>query len=292
MWYITRETKNFIKLRHQYMLSPFNAGRMSSKTVVFTDVPVEYQNKAKLAELFGEAYKWSWLVTDVKELTKLVEERDKVAFKLEGAEIKLAQTAVKNQIKVDKKNKKGKQAPTQTKTGSGDEKTLTQDAGDAEAQVHGSHLVAEKDYPKHRPGKFPMSLFKKKVDTIQWSRTQLEEGNGPLTKALDIHTLQEQKDTLLPAVIVEFTTQQEAQTAFRRMSPRKEPKMNPRGIDATPEEIVWENLKIKAPMRRIRKIAAQTFITLMIIFWSIPVAIVGAISNINYLTDSKLPHNP
>jgi hypothetical protein len=40
-------------------------------------------------------------------------------------------------------------------------------------------------------------------------------------------------------------------------------------------------------MRKLRKFGTSTFLTLMIIFWAIPVAVVGAISNINYLTDSE-----
>jgi hypothetical protein len=63
--------------------------------------------------------------------------------------------------------------------------------------------------------------------------------------------------------------------------------MNPRAISVTPGEVVWKNLKIKKTERRGRKIAATTFITLMIIFWAIPVAVVGAISNINYLVERK-----
>ncbi|TVY83414.1 putative membrane protein [Lachnellula suecica] len=59
--------------------------------------------------------------------------------------------------------------------------------------------------------------------------------------------------------------------------------MNPMAIGATPNEIVWKNLKIKKTQRTLRRILTRTIITLMIIFWAIPVAVVGAISNINYL---------
>jgi hypothetical protein len=92
---------------------------------------------------------------------------------------------------------------------------------------------------------------------------------------------------LLSAAFVEFNTQQAAEAAFRRMSPRKAPKMDPRTIGATPGEIVWGNLRIKKYEQLVRTTAANSFITVMIIFWPIPVAVIGAISSINYLTDSE-----
>lgn len=99
MWIITRETIYFINLRRAYLLAPFNAARMSSRTVLFSDVPAEYQNKEKLQTLFSGSMKRAWLATDCKDLSDKVEERDKDALKLEGAEIKLIQIANKRRLK-------------------------------------------------------------------------------------------------------------------------------------------------------------------------------------------------
>lgn len=266
MYIITRETIYFINLRHAYMLSPFTASKMSSRTVLFTDVPKEFQSKEKLRELFGTTMKRSWLVTDSKSLDKLVEERDKDALKLEGAEIKLSQTATKNKIKWEKKNKATKPPHP-----------------DAEAQHPGGQWLQKKDRPTNRTGKIP--LIGKKVDTIEWTRSELRRIIPEIQKAQLAHINNEVK--LVGSVFVEFTTQQAAQSAYRRMSPRHGPKMNPRAINAKPSEIIWANLKIGKFQRMIRKILTQTFITVMILFWAIPVAVVGAISNINYLVACK-----
>lgn len=273
MYIITRETIYFINLRHAYLLSPFNAARISSRIVLFTDVPVEYLNQEKLHGLFGATIVRTWLATDCKDLTDKVEERDKDAYKLEGAEIKLLQSANKRRIKQEKKavKKGGKVKPTA-------------DNGDAEVAIAGSQFMKPKDRPTHRLGKIP--LIGKKVDTIDWTRSELKRLAPEVTKDQTAHLKYEGK--LLPAVFVEFINQQAAQAAFRRMSPKKAPKMNPRTIDSTPGEIIWKNLRIKKTERLGRKFATNTFLTLMIIFWAIPVAVVGAISNINYLTD-KVP---
>ncbi|CZT06742.1 related to A.thaliana hyp1 protein [Rhynchosporium agropyri] len=272
MYVITRETIYFINIRHSYLLSPFNAARISSRTVLFTDVPVEYQNQDRLSALFGGALRRSWLAPDCKDLTDKVEERDKDALKLETAEIKLSQIANKRRLKWVKKNGSRKDAATRA------------DGADAEVALPGSQFMKEKDRPTHKLGKIP--LIGKKVDTIEWSRSELRRLIPEVEKE---QALKQRFDgKLLPAVFVEFQTQQAAEAAYRRMTPRKDPKLNPRAISATPKEIIWSNLKISKTQRKLRKIATTTFIVLMIIFWAIPVAVVGAISNINYLTD-KLP---
>jgi calcium permeable stress-gated cation channel len=269
MYIITRETIYFINLRHAYLLAPFNAARISSRTVLFTDVPTEYMNKEKLLALFGTSMRRAWLATDCDDLTEKVEERDKDAFMLEGAEIKLSQTANKRRLKWEKKNDKRKDAPA--------------DGADTEAAIPGARYQKQTDRPTHRLGKIP--LIGKKVDTIDWTRTELKRLIPEVEKDQIAHRKEDAK--ILNTAFVEFNNQLAAETAYRRMTPRKSPRMNPRAISTTPDEVVWKNLRIKKTERTGRKFAANTFLTLMIIFWAIPVAVVGSISNINYLTDSR-----
>ncbi|KIM95218.1 hypothetical protein OIDMADRAFT_206304 [Oidiodendron maius Zn] len=272
LFIITRETIYCINLRNAYLMSPFNASRISSRTVLFTDVPTEYLKLDKLHALFGATIRRAWLTTDCKELGKEVEKRDKAALKLESAEIKLSKKANKRRLKAEKKAAKSKKDAASAGNGV-----------DVEAGVTSEYLI-KKDRPTHRLGKIP--LIGKKVDTIEWSRSELKTLIPKIQK--EQATLRKGEGKLLPAVFVEFTTQAAAQAAFRRMSGRKAPHMNPRTISSTPDEIIWKNLKIKKVERMGRKFGTNTFLTLMIIFWAIPVAVVGAISNINYLTD-KVP---
>ena len=266
MYIITRETIYYINLRHAYLLAPFNAAKLSSRTVLFTQVPVEYLSVEKLQQLFGGSFKRCWLTTDCTELEEEVELQEKNALKLEGAEIKLSKNAIGRKLKAEKKDKKNKKptAPTQ----------------DVEANS-ASQWEDKKDRPTHRLGKIP--FIGKKVDTIEWTRSELTTSVPKIEKSQATHLKSE--GTLLPSVFVEFSTQQAAEAAFRRMSPKKAPKMNPRAISLTPDEIVWKNLKFNKAAWKSRKAATTTFIVLLIIFWSIPVAVVGAISNINYLTN-------
>ncbi|KAK6579521.1 hypothetical protein PZA11_007757 [Diplocarpon coronariae] len=269
MFVITRETIYFINIRHAYLLSPWTAARISSRTVLFTDVPAEYRNQEQLASLFGGSMKRSWLSTDCEDLTEKVEERDQDAMKLESAEIKLVQTANKRRLKWEKKNDSRK------------DELAAADGADAERAFPGARFMKAADRPRHRLGKVP--LIGKKVDTIEWCRTELTRLVPEVIKSQEMQRNFE--GSKLPSVFVEFHTQRAAEAAYRRMTPKKAPNMNPRAIGATPKEIIWSNLKITPSQRRTRKVLTTTFIVLMIVFWSIPVAVVGAISNINYLTD-------
>jgi calcium permeable stress-gated cation channel len=325
---ITRETIFFINLRNAYLLSPFNAARISARTVLFTDVPADYLKLDKLQMLFGATIRRAWLTTDCKALDDDVENRDKAAFKLEGAEIKLSKKANKLRLKAEKKAakeaKKGKQtsAPVKSEQAAAkNEKDAVesqqdavesqpdaaesqpdavesqpdgvkseQDASAAEpartdADVEAGPVISEylikKDRPTHRLGKIP--FIGKKVDTIDWCREELKTLIPRIETSQS--TLRKGDGKLLPAVFIEFTNQRAAEAAYRRMTPRRAPHMYPRAISATPDQIIWNNLKIKKYERIARKFGTNGFLTLMIIFWAIPVAVVGSISNINYLTD-------
>jgi len=250
-------------LRQAYLLAPFNASRISSRTVLFTDIPAEYLKSENLKQLFGNTFRRFWRATDTTDLEKIVEERDSIAMKLEGAEIKLSKNANKRRMKWEKK----RQHVT----------------GDEEAAL-ASKWLDKKDRPIHTLGKIP--LIGKKVDTIEWSRSELRNLVPKVQNLQELH--QKEEATILPAVFVEFTTQHAAQVAYRRMTPSKSPFMNPRAISVTPTEVIWENLRLTGKQRRNRKISATVFVALMIIFWSLPVSVVGAISNIDYLVE-KLP---
>lgn len=276
MFMITKETIFFINVRHNYMLAPFNALKISSKTVLFTFIPQEYMNETALRDVLGgeEVVTRIWMAKDCKDLTEKVEERDKDALKLENAEIKLIKAANDRRLKWEKKSikaqKKGKRMSARKHA-------------DTEANLV-SEWMKTKDRPMHRLGKIP--LIGKKVDTIRWCRDELQRLIPEVER--DQETVAGNKDATLPVAFVEFRTQREADAAYRRLSAKKSPKLDPRAIAVTPQEVIWKNLKIKKTQRRLRVIATATFLTLMIIFWAIPVAVVGAISNINYLT-AKVP---
>ena len=89
------------------------------------------------------------------------------------------------------------------------------------------------------------------------------------------------------SAFITFTSLAAAHRAAQIKLPEKKyvPFKLERTLAPQPAEIIWSNLRISYPERIVRFAATTGFVTVMIIFWAIPVAIVGSISNINYLTN-------
>ncbi|MCJ1383845.1 hypothetical protein MMC17_006959 [Xylographa soralifera] len=273
IWYmIMREMIYYINLRQAYLLSPLYANRLSSRTVLFASVPGDYLDEVKLRAMYGKKCKNLWIATDCKALQKLVDERDKVAFKLEGAETKLIKLANKARLKSLKKG-----AAHHEEASLDNNTDMNGESGSAAAR-----WIQPKDRPTHRL----KPIIGKKVDTINWCRAELER-LIPLVDAEQAkHRAGDAK--FVSSVFIEFYTQGEAQAAYQTTAHHLPLHMSPRFIGVNPDEVIWKNLRIKWWERILRNAATITFVVLLVIFWAIPVAVVGSISNINSLTD-KVP---
>lgn len=86
---ISRECVYFINLRQAYLLSPYYADRLSSRTVLFTCVPRHILEERKLRRVFGDSVKNIWIPLESDDLDDLVKEREQTATRLEKAEILL-----------------------------------------------------------------------------------------------------------------------------------------------------------------------------------------------------------
>ncbi|KAI4717328.1 DUF221-domain-containing protein [Aureobasidium sp. EXF-10727] len=256
---ITREIIYFISLRQSIITSVAYSSRMSSRTVMFTNVAEDYRKESALRELFTGVSR-VWIQPNTKALDKVVEERDKAVQKLETAENKLVQKFVKTHKKAEKKGKE-------------DKSTIDRESGRVE--------VDQKIRPTHRLGKIP--FIGKKVDTIDWARPEIVR----LNKQVDEELTKTRNADSIPAVFIQFETLELAQAAHRQMSGTmqkvKGAKLTPKTVGVQPQDIIWKNLEKKNMVTRLIKIASTTFVVLMIIFWAIPVAFVGAISNVKTL---------
>lgn len=266
---ITRESLYFISLRQAYLISPLYADRISSRTVLFTSVPRPYLDVATLRELFGEGVMNIWIAKNTKELEKQIEERDKIAFKLESAENSLIRTANGNRTKAikeaEKHNKKS--------GGNSDQGELV----DGKASTYLD--------PKKRPTHRLKFLIGKKVDTIDWCREQLSVKNPAIQKVQEEYLSGKGENS--GSCFVEFETLRQAQSAFQSLTHHAPLHMAPRYIGKHPKEIIWKNLRLKWWERVIKSYAVTALVVVTIIFWSLPVAFVGFISNLPVLITTK-----
>lgn len=267
---VTRESIFYASLRQACLLSPVYASRLSSRTVLFMSVPHSYHTKAKIQRMFGKTVNRIWITTDCKKLEKLEKERNKLCYRLEEEETKLVKAANAARLKAGKLQLSDQEAAV---VGS----SSAVEVGGGESDPNACPWMAGVKRPKHR-----LRYFGKKVDTIDWLRSELER------RILEVDELQHQHRTgeakTIPAVFVEFRTQTDAQIAYQTLSHHQPFYMTPRYIGIAPQQIIWSSLRYNWWERIIRKFMMQGFIAALIIFWSIPSALVGTISNVGYLS--------
>ncbi|OAG40430.1 hypothetical protein AYO21_05330 [Fonsecaea monophora] len=256
---IARERLNFVGLRRAYFLSAAHAQRLSSRTILLMGLPSDYMEEKALRQMFGPRVRKIWLQTDCSKLEDDVKERQKTALKLEGAEMKLIKQANANRLKSEKKNK----TPESPET----------------VGLEPKRWINQKKRPSHR---LKPQLWKK-VDTINWSRGKLEELNRYVPEQQTEHL--DLKHTKVPAAFIEFDNQTAAHNAYQSVARESRTKFSPRYIGVQPNEVVWKNLGVSYTSRKSKMLIATIVIWVMVIFWAIPVAFVGALSNINYLTN-------
>lgn len=270
---VTRETLYFINVRNAYMLSPIYAARMSSRTVLFTSLPAEFVSEAKIRAVFGSKLKNVWIATNTKELEDKVGKRDGAAMKLEGGETKLIKLTVKARMKAAKEAaKKGghdaEKGTTTNQVGENSRDTrldasTNQNREGTESGAVASQWIKPKDRPTHKLGKF--GLYGKKVDTINWSRSELQRLIPEIKEEQHMHRSGDAKPTA--SVFVEFYNQTEAQAAYQMGVNSRNMAKEPRIIGMTPGEVVWSNLSMSSKSKMIRNALTITLVVLTIIFW-------------------------
>jgi hypothetical protein len=263
MFMITRECIFYINLRQAYLLTPHYAKRISARTVLFTSVPQEYLDEAKIRHMFNNAVNNVWIAGNTKDLDKKVEERDKVAMKLEGAEIKLIKGVNAARNKALKKGGNADEAEQDAETGS----VI-------------SRWLPDKKRPSHRLGL--LGLVGQKVDTLEWCRSELTK-TIPEVETAQLGWKQEGNFEKVGSLFVEFHTQADAQAAYQVITHHHALHMSPKAIGVKPQDVIWNNLSIPWWQLILRRYAVYAIVAVLIIFWAIPVGIVGIISQVSIL---------
>ena len=258
-----KELYYYIIVRHAALTTPLYDGLLSSRTVIVTELDSSLMQEGEFEKLYP-ALKYINYAYNLKDLNKLIDERQENVNKLEAAANSVINTATKKYIK-------GKY-----------------DKGKAEDNIE-TYVTYDKR-PKHRLGKWflpPMEkLFgRKKVQTITYCSEQISELGEK------IHPLQQtwRQNDKYPSVFIQFGSQLDAQRCYQSLEALVGKKnFGKKFIGDSPKDINWPNMSMTTKERRIKRLLANTFLTLLIIFWAIPVAVVGCISNINFLTE-KVP---
>ncbi|ERT02550.1 uncharacterized protein SPSK_04914 [Sporothrix schenckii 1099-18] len=267
MYLIFREFVFYINLRQAFLLSPVYSQRMSSRTVLFTCVPEALCDERRVRKVFGAHVRNVWINRDTKELDEHVKDRDKAAFRLEKAEVKLIKAANKERQKALKKGN----APEI-------KDNVAAAPGEGESGSVAARWLARKKRPTHRTGL--LGLIGKKVDSIDYCRSEIQRLSPLIVREQAAYHAGTPKPA--SAIFVEFDNQAAAENAYQSLAHHEGLHMA-RFIGITPSDVIWSSLNLPWWQLVIRRYAVLAFIAALIIFWAIPVAVVGVISNVNYL---------
>ena len=213
--------------------------------VLFLSAPSEALREENLRSFFGEKAVRSWVVSNQSDLEKIVSERNSKIDSLEDSELQLLKNANKEE-------------------GNG-----------------GTSNVQPKDH--HRPTHKTKYLVGDEVDSISRTRKDLKEILSEVEKLRKADSSDHQKHT--GAVFVEFDDQRGAHEAFQVLQHPSPLTLHPRYVGVQPQEVNWQGLNLDPARRITYSYLAIALAVATIIFWSIPVGIIGTISNIDYLTD-------
>jgi hypothetical protein len=259
MFTVARERLWLIGLRQAWNLSKTNAKRLSSRTVLFLSAPTAALDESNMQRFFGNDAVRVWPVTKADKLKSLVSARNAKVEELESAEFSL----------IEKANEKGRKRQTKNSRRNVTYESL-------------SDGMRKSLRPTHR---LKTSQVGKQVDSIDYYRKQIKEKEEEIEKVKDSNENVNNYGGAA-AVFVEFRTQVAAQRAYQQIASADIMSLTPRYTGIRPNEVVWENLSLPPARRVSQEAIAVIMVVAVILFWSIPVSLVGAVSNIGYLAEN------
>ncbi|KAL5522727.1 hypothetical protein ACEPAG_8745 [Sanghuangporus baumii] len=297
---IYREMKHFIATRQEYLVSEMHSSSEQANTILITGISDDYLSVQNLMTLFSHlpgGVRKVWLNRNLKELPNIYKRRMKACDILEKAETKLVRKAMKVRQEQNESRKRKKRGD-----GYRSDSEFDRERGLSLAEK----IVPKKDWPKHRlhlgPLPFAIPLLSKKVDTIDWAREEIIETTRLLKRgrrvidretgrAPDDHrngkwfSRKDKKETYpaLNSAFILFNQQISAHLAIQALIHHEPFKLTRKYIEVAPADVIWSNLGMKAETMRIRTAISYSATAALIILWSIPVVLIGAVSNVSNL---------
>lgn len=257
---IFREYRHYLLVRQEYLTSPAHTCTPQATTVLITQIPKTHLSEKDMREAFGNfpgGIKQIYFNRDLNKLEDEIETRDKIAYKLEAAQIKLIKTANKLRSKQLKKSKS---------------ETHESDLIDSEAgRGIAARYVPDKKRPKHKLGF--LGLIGKKVDTITWCTSELARLNPVISE----HQQDSGSYKMMNSCFIQFYSQAAAQMCNQSIASGEAYSMHPRFTEVAPQDIVWSNMNLTWQMRLLKSSLTTAFVCALIILWAIPVAFVGVL---------------
>ncbi|OAV98725.1 hypothetical protein PTTG_09825 [Puccinia triticina 1-1 BBBD Race 1] len=254
------EIQSFIGKRQTFLTSDGYRSRQQSRTVLLTGIPKDLLDSDALrrftAHLPGGA-RQVWIARDIKDLPDIYERQQNAFSKLEGAYASLISTA----HKAHQKNQKNSKAVPEVME---------------DGHEWSKHIPRSKR-PTHKLGF--LGLVGKKVDSIDWASEEVLETSKELSNRRT--NMEDYKP--VNAAFVEFNNIIAAHLFAQSLAHHTPLQMHGKWLDVAAEDVIWSNLSMDPLQQRIRALISWAITIALIVFWALPVAFVGLISNVSSL---------
>ncbi|KAJ6595663.1 hypothetical protein DFH09DRAFT_1135267 [Mycena vulgaris] len=296
---IRLEMTHFVTMRHQFLVTAVHAKSVQANTVLITGIPARSLTLAALHTLFKDlpgGVKRIWINRNLRTLPGVYDRRLAACEKLEAAETSLLSRAAKQHFKARKSRKSA-------------------EGGE------GAPEIVHADRPTHRLGF--LGLLGQKVDSIDWARKEIvacnkllaqgrramareisDPSQPPVEEAADGFAPYEGDDTdveaqvevgskggktanqgypVVSSAFITFNRQIAAHMAENILLHHEPYCMAEKYTEVSPLDVIWSNLGMNPYDKKGRMLLSYAATLALIIFWSIPVAGVGIISNVHSL---------
>jgi len=288
LYLIYHEYNHFVEIRQGWLSSPQHLSLARTRTVLVTNVPDSINSASGLKELAGTVSRLTgtgaprpsnvtgatgyggvesetggvrnvWQTRKVDEVEQVWQDREDECARLE--------TGVGKLIKLGNKNERKGKTPEKQ--------------GKLDTERGGADMVDRFVLPKKRPTwkQGFLGLLGQKM-TLESSPVYIREHNQQL------ETMRAGQDDLPlgNTAFLRFASQGEAHSFARLASSTdKSLKLVKTGVEMVPEDVQWDNISMNPYQRKIRTIISWALTITLIIFWAIPVAFVGLVSNVDTL---------
>lgn len=273
------EMRHFVETRQQWLTSKKHRADPSATTILVNSLPRGKVSEEAVRELYAPlpgGVRNVWINRDYSALLDDVKLRMQIAKKLESAQTNLMRQAADNVANEKKKRDAGKEVPAY-------------DPGytdDAQANEVAYKYVSRKNRPQHRlPAaswlfSLPNWLFiGKKVDTIDWCKDELER----LDEKIDAARKSPDQFKKGNSAFVQFNRQIAAHMAVQSVASAVQTHYQPLYLELRARDVVWGNMQRLWWERELFAIAVWAAVVVFTIFFAIPVAFIGSLSNITSL---------
>jgi transposase len=120
----------------------------------------------------------------------------------------------------------------------------------------------------------------KKVDTIYYCRKEVAR----LNVEIEQDQQEPEKYPLMSSAFIQFNHQVAAHMACQSLAHHIPNEMSPRVVEISPEDVIWDNMRVRWWENYIRTGVVVAIIVALIIGWAVPVAFIALVSQIKFLT--------